>query len=144
MDFGEVPATGWEADKWGLNTGVILGDIRISYATAALVSLLAFTLVVITLHGQAVATLRAGLQYWFITGAYINILQVYAFCNAHDVAWGTKGLATEEAHALDQADETDEFAKRRAGIMAVVRRRAADRMEYKSNEQAIKESEARD
>jgi chitin synthase len=31
------------------------------------------------------------LQYLALTPTYINILNVYAFCNVHDVTWGTKG-----------------------------------------------------
>ncbi len=30
-------------------------------------------------------------QYLLMTPTYINILNVYAFCNTHDVTWGTKG-----------------------------------------------------
>ncbi|KAJ3327799.1 Chitin synthase, class 2 [Blyttiomyces sp. JEL0837] len=31
------------------------------------------------------------LQYLFLLPSYVNILMVYAFCNLHDVSWGTKG-----------------------------------------------------
>ncbi|KAK9696700.1 hypothetical protein K7432_012321, partial [Basidiobolus ranarum] len=31
------------------------------------------------------------IQYLFIFPSYVNILMVYAFCNTHDVSWGTKG-----------------------------------------------------
>lgn len=31
------------------------------------------------------------LQYMLLTPTYTNILNVYAFCNTHDVSWGTKG-----------------------------------------------------
>ena len=31
------------------------------------------------------------IQYLFLTPTYINILNVYAFCNTHDITWGTKG-----------------------------------------------------
>lgn len=30
-------------------------------------------------------------QYLLMTPTYINILNVYAFCNTHDITWGTKG-----------------------------------------------------
>ncbi|GAA5815254.1 hypothetical protein MFLAVUS_008760 [Mucor flavus] len=32
------------------------------------------------------------LQYFLLTPSYINILNTYAFCNTHDVSWGTKDL----------------------------------------------------
>ncbi|KAI9322292.1 chitin synthase 1 [Dichotomocladium elegans] len=31
------------------------------------------------------------IQYIFLSPSYTNILNVYAFCNIHDVSWGTKG-----------------------------------------------------
>lgn len=30
-------------------------------------------------------------QYMLLTPTYTNILNVYAFCNTHDISWGTKG-----------------------------------------------------
>ena len=30
-------------------------------------------------------------QYFLLLPSYICTLQVYAFCNTHDVTWGTKG-----------------------------------------------------
>ena len=37
-----------------------------------------------------------------MTPTYINILNVYAFCNTHDVTWGTKG--DDKAPKLDSAN----------------------------------------
>lgn len=31
------------------------------------------------------------LQYMLLVPSFVNILMVYAFCNLHDVSWGTKG-----------------------------------------------------
>lgn len=30
-------------------------------------------------------------QYLLIAPSYISVMNVYAFCNTHDVSWGTKG-----------------------------------------------------
>ncbi|KAL1918776.1 uncharacterized protein VTP21DRAFT_2798 [Calcarisporiella thermophila] len=30
-------------------------------------------------------------QYMFMMPSYINVLNIYAFCNTHDISWGTKG-----------------------------------------------------
>ncbi|KAL1918777.1 uncharacterized protein VTP21DRAFT_2799 [Calcarisporiella thermophila] len=35
--------------------------------------------------------LTSFLQYMLLLPSYINILNIYAFCNTHDVSWGTKG-----------------------------------------------------
>lgn len=34
------------------------------------------------------------IQYMLLTPTYTNILNVYAFCNTHDITWGTKGDET--------------------------------------------------
>src|SRR6266404_6258052 len=37
------------------------------------------------------------LQYLCLAPSFTNVLNVYAFCNLHDVSWGTKGSDKEEA-----------------------------------------------
>lgn len=37
------------------------------------------------------------IQYLLIAPSFTNILNVYAFCNLHDVSWGTKGSDKDEA-----------------------------------------------
>ncbi len=41
------------------------------------------------------------IQYLLLTPTYINILNVYAFCNTHDITWGTKG--DDKAETLPSA-----------------------------------------
>jgi chitin synthase len=49
-------------------------------------------------------------QYLMVQSSYINILNVYAFSNWHDVSWGTKG--SDKADALPSAKTTkDEGSK---------------------------------
>jgi chitin synthase len=48
--------------------------------------------------------LTSFLQYLLMATSYINILNVYAFCNWHDVSWGTKGA--DKADALPSAKTT--------------------------------------
>ncbi|KAF9584673.1 Chitin synthase, class 2 [Lunasporangiospora selenospora] len=43
------------------------------------------------MHFEPWHMLTSFLAYLFLLPAYINILMVYAFCNTHDVSWGTKG-----------------------------------------------------
>lgn len=43
-------------------------------------------------------------QYSLMMTSYINILNVYAFCNWHDVSWGTKG--SDKADSLPSAQTT--------------------------------------
>lgn len=42
------------------------------------------------------------IQYLCLTPTYINILNVYAFCNTHDITWGTKG--DDKAEKLPSAN----------------------------------------
>lgn len=41
-------------------------------------------------------------QYLILTPTYINVLNVYAFCNTHDITWGTKG--DDKAEKLPSAN----------------------------------------
>lgn len=43
-------------------------------------------------------------QYMLVMSSYVNILNVYAYCNWHDVSWGTKG--SDKADALPSAQVT--------------------------------------
>ena len=47
-------------------------------------------------------------QYLFLLPAFVNILMVYAFCNTHDVSWGTKGdntLSAGNEHVKSKKNE---------------------------------------
>ncbi|KAH0183310.1 glycosyltransferase family 2 protein, partial [Aureobasidium melanogenum] len=52
------------------------------------------------------------LQYLLLTPTYINILNVYAFCNTHDITWGTKGDDKPEKlpAVIQNASGTVDFA----------------------------------
>lgn len=43
------------------------------------------------MYGQPWHMLTSFIQYLLLSPAYINILNIYAFCNIHDISWGTKG-----------------------------------------------------
>lgn len=48
-------------------------------------------------------------QYFLLAPSYINILNTYAFCNTHDVSWGTKDITSSVpylGHVETKADET--------------------------------------
>lgn len=57
------------------------------------------------------------IQYIFMAPGYTNILNVYAFCNTHDVSWGTKGdnsvatdLGVVKSKKNDQGEHTVEVS----------------------------------
>ncbi|GBB96459.1 hypothetical protein RclHR1_02760012 [Rhizophagus clarus] len=43
------------------------------------------------IHGEPWHMFTCLVQYVLLVPFYVNILMVYAFCNTHDVSWGTKG-----------------------------------------------------
>lgn len=45
------------------------------------------------------------IQYLALTPTYVNVLNVYAFCNTHDISWGTKG--DDKAEELPTVDTKD-------------------------------------
>lgn len=49
--------------------------------------------------------LTSFLQYLALTPTYVNVLNVYAFCNTHDISWGTKG--DDKAEELPKVDTKD-------------------------------------
>lgn len=48
------------------------------------------------------ANLYKFIQYMLLTPTYINVLNIYAFCNTHDITWGTKG--DDKAEKLPSAN----------------------------------------
>ena len=44
------------------------------------------------LYGQPSFMFTSFVQYVLLSPTYINVLNIYSFCNIHDVSWGTKGV----------------------------------------------------
>ncbi|TFK24585.1 chitin synthase [Coprinopsis marcescibilis] len=59
--------------------------------TAAIVSTFGIYLVASILYLDPWHMLHSFLQYFILAPCFTNILNVFAFCNLHDVSWGTKG-----------------------------------------------------
>jgi chitin synthase len=66
--------------------------------TIALISTYGVYLVASLLYFDPWHMVTSFVQYQVMATSYINILNVYAFCNWHDVSWGTKG--SDKADAL--------------------------------------------
>ncbi|KAF9391336.1 Chitin synthase, class 2 [Podila verticillata] len=65
------------------------------------------------MHFEPWHMITSFLSYLFLLPAYVNILMVYAFCNTHDVSWGTKGdnKATELGEAAKVTKDGQEVIK---------------------------------
>ncbi|KAF6072685.1 Chitin synthase family protein [Candida albicans] len=53
------------------------------------------------MYGEPSFMFTSFAQYVLLSPTYINVLNIYAFCNIHDVSWGTKGV--EQAKDLGSA-----------------------------------------
>ncbi|KAE8209951.1 hypothetical protein CF327_g6124 [Tilletia walkeri] len=63
-------------------------------------------------------------QYMMIAPSFTNILNVYAFCNLHDVSWGTKG--SDKADVLPSVDTKKDKPGQEAGTVEEIEREQAD------------------
>ena len=99
IGFGAFPqATGvWDFIKkfFVSINGVILIALASTFGTYIVASILYF---------DPWHLLTSFGQYLLMATSYVNILNVYAFCNWHDVSWGTKGA--DKADALPSAQTT--------------------------------------
>ncbi|KAL1920596.1 uncharacterized protein VTP21DRAFT_973 [Calcarisporiella thermophila] len=86
--YQTVPKTaeGWRNSPNLLRTSPIFRDIVISLGSTYLLYFVSSFL-----HFEPWHMFTSFIQYIFLMPSYINILMVYAFCNTHDVSWGTKG-----------------------------------------------------
>ena len=49
--------------------------------------------------------LTSFIQYILLSPAYINILNIYAFCNVHDLSWGTKGAIAKPLGKINSKED---------------------------------------
>jgi len=65
------------------------------------------------LYGQFTHIFTCIFQYLLLLPSYINTLTIYAFCNTHDISWGTKGdnnASVGEGSASKQSEAAKEKA----------------------------------
>jgi len=84
---------------------------------AAMISTFGLYLVASLLYLDPFHMVTSFVQYLILAPSFINILNVYAFCNLHDVSWGTKGSDTvdflpsvksTDAQTVDDVTNTQE------------------------------------
>ena len=80
---------------WSANILVSIFAARMVLPTSLSVQIAAFVSFVFyflagALHGEVLPMLLSALQYFVMLPTTINILSIYAFCNTHDLSWGTK------------------------------------------------------
>lgn len=75
----------------------IFRDLVISLASTYVLYLLASFMYLEPWH-----MFTSFIQYLLLSPSYINVLNVYAFCNVHDISWGTKGATGHTSSAKDE------------------------------------------
>ncbi|KAL7329829.1 Chitin synthase, class 1 [Mucor circinelloides] len=73
------------------NFQIAMSDPGLRNMVISLSSTYGIYLVSSCLHRQPFHMITSFLPYLLLLPGYINILNIYAFCNTHDVSWGTKG-----------------------------------------------------
>lgn len=75
----------------GFQVGDLLSDPIFRTLIISLLSTYVMWLLVSIIFFDPWHMFTSFIQYLLMTPTYINILNVYAFCNTHDITWGTKG-----------------------------------------------------
>ncbi|QEU58306.1 Chs1 [Kluyveromyces lactis] len=84
----------------GLITKETFRDLVISIGSTYALYLLSS---IIYLHPMHMFT--SLVQYVLLSPSYINVLNIYAFCNVHDISWGTKGSAAKPLGSIQSKDD---------------------------------------
>ncbi|KAK1216674.1 Chitin synthase, class 7 [Marasmius sp. AFHP31] len=74
-----------------------LMDSAVGALAAALFSTYGLYFLGSVLYGDPWHMFSSFLQYMLLAPSFTNVLNVYAFCNLHDVSWGTKGSDKDDA-----------------------------------------------
>lgn len=97
-------SAGWDDLSGAVNVGEFIGRFFTSNTgliILALASTFGIYIVASLLYMDPWHMIHSFFQYVLMASSYTNILNVYAFCNWHDVSWGTKG--SDKAEALPSA-----------------------------------------
>jgi chitin synthase len=78
-------------DKEGWSPSALLHNETFLSLALSLMSTYGLYLVSSIMYLEPWHMLTSFVQYLFLLPSYVNILLIYAFCNLHDVSWGTKG-----------------------------------------------------
>ncbi|KAI8071512.1 glycosyltransferase family 2 protein [Gongronella butleri] len=84
-------ATQWTVANWTSNLGVLMQQPGFRSVLISMTSTYGLYIVSSLLYLDPWHMVTSFIQYLLLLPTYVNILNVYAFCNTHDVSWGTKG-----------------------------------------------------
>ncbi|KAK0627790.1 glycosyltransferase family 2 protein [Immersiella caudata] len=73
------------------NNALTMGDNVFTNLIVSMASTIGLYLIMSIMYLDPWHMITSAAQYFVLLPSYICMLQVYAFCNTHDVTWGTKG-----------------------------------------------------
>jgi chitin synthase len=79
-------------------TDVIFNNVTVINIIVSVASTYGVYLLSSVLYLQPWHMITSFVQYLLLMPTYVNVLNVYAFCNTHDISWGTK---SQTSHKLD-------------------------------------------
>jgi chitin synthase len=90
-------------------------------------------------HGDLFSVASTFFQYLYMLPTFVNILMIFAFCNTHDLSWGTKGLdGTAQAHGKNGGINTRTYRSSLEGtqnfVIARLKQSYAQAMREKAQE----------
>jgi chitin synthase len=102
-----VPRT---SEEWKQIDNKLIHSSTFRNLVISLMSTYGLYLISSLLHLEPWHMITSFVQYLLLLPAFVNILMVYAFCNTHDVSWGTKG-DNQPKNDLGHAKATKEDGK---------------------------------
>ncbi|CDS10052.1 hypothetical protein LRAMOSA02729 [Lichtheimia ramosa] len=83
---------GWSQDNNAMiNLGILIGQPEFRNVFISTISTYGLYILSSLFYLDPWHMITSVVQYLLLLPTYVNILNVYAFCNTHDVSWGTKG-----------------------------------------------------
>lgn len=86
----------WEEHKTNFQVKYFFTETRFRDLIVATSSTYLLYLVAFTMYLQPWHMFNSFFQYLLLSPSYTNVFNVYAFCNIHDISWGTKGEDTTD------------------------------------------------
>lgn len=84
----------------GLLTQETFRDLIVSMGSTYCLYLLSSIIYLQPMH-----MLTSFMQYLLLSPSYINVLNIYAFCNVHDISWGTKGAVAKPLGKIQSKED---------------------------------------
>lgn len=94
-----------KSHKDDFTVSLLFTDTKFRDLIVSVVSTYTLYFVGALMYGEPSFMVTSFSQYLMLSPSYINILNIYSFCNIHDVSWGTKGSV--QARDLGSAKSAD-------------------------------------